>query len=88
MKKTTPYTTKTGLQIGSLYSPALPLYHCRDAEALQRGLLAASYRARTAQPKAGPIAGQWLIQRASALMRLVRHRLQPVTTTKETAHAL
>lgn len=88
MKKTTPYTTKTGLQIGSLYSPALPLYHCRDAEAIQRSLLAASYRARTAQPRTGTGAGQWLIQRASALMRLVRHRLQPVTTTKETAHAL
>lgn len=25
MKKTTPYTTKTGLQIGSLYRPALPI---------------------------------------------------------------
>ena len=91
MKKTTPYTTKTGLQIGSLYSPARPLYHCRDAEALQRGLLAASYRARTAKPRTGQGAGQWLIQRASALMRLMRlmrHRLQPITTTKETAHAL
>lgn len=87
MKKTTPYTTKTGLQIGRLYSPALPLYHCRDAEAIQRGLLAASYRARTAQPHTGTGAGQWLIQRASALIRLARHRLQP-TTTKDTAHAL
>lgn len=90
MKKTTPYTTKTGLQIGSLYNPALPVYHCRDAEAIQRSLLAASYRARNAQPRTCPGAGQWLIQRASALMRLMRlmrHRLQP-TTTKDTAHAL
>lgn len=86
MKKTTPYTTKTGLQIGSLYSPALPIYHCRDAEAIQRGLLAASYRVRRA--KATPSAAHWLIQRASALMRLVRHRLQPIPTTKEAPHAL
>ena len=86
MKKTTPYTTKTGLQIGSLYSPALPIYHCRDAEAIQRGLLAASYRARHA--KAAPGAAHWLIQRASALMCLVRHRLQPILTTKEAPHAM
>lgn len=86
MKKTTPYTTKTGLQIGSLYSPALPIYHCRDAEAIQRGLLAASYRARRA--KAPPSAAHLLIQRARALMRLVRHRLQPMPATKEAPHAM
>lgn len=86
MKKTTPYTTKTGLQIGSLYSPALPIYHCRDAEAIQRGLLAASYRVRRA--KATPSAAHLLIQRARALIRVVRHRLQPILTTKAATHAM
>ena len=35
----TPYTTRTGLQIGSLYTPPQRPYHDEDALRLQRALL-------------------------------------------------
>jgi|GEM_PF-4231826 len=35
----TPYTTRTGLQIGSLYTPPQVPYHDADALLLQRALL-------------------------------------------------
>lgn len=35
----TPYTTRTGVQIGLLYKSNLPPHHDRDAELLQNALL-------------------------------------------------
>lgn len=35
----TPYTTKSGVRIGSAYTPNAPVYHDRDALRLQDALL-------------------------------------------------
>ena len=39
MNRSTPYTTRTGVQVGCLYRAARPAHHDRDALRLQDALL-------------------------------------------------
>lgn len=59
-----PYTTKTGLKIGSRYEPPRPYYYSRDMELLQGALLGKRQKI-AAKPVAILcmifLAGLWLI---------------------------